>query len=571
MSAPDLDELVGPALAAAMREQGFTTLTKVQLAVLDPTLEDSDLRITSQTGSGKTVAIGLALRDVDVDAPAGPKGAARPHAIVLAPTRELAKQVEKELAWLFATRGGRVASVTGGGGYRDELRSFKAGPAVVVGTPGRLADHLARKTIDPSEVQAVVLDEADRMLDLGFREDLETILEQMPEERRVHLVSATFPREVKALADRFQKSPTMVQGTPLGAANADIDHVVHLVHDRERFDAIVNLLLEARGASTLIFAETRADVAALGQSLADAGFVVATLSGEMEQAERNRALAAFRRGSLDAMVATDVAARGIDVADITRVVHADPPKEPDSYTHRSGRTGRAGKKGTSSVLVTPPSFVRTLRTLERAKVKFRIAPVPSADEIRAAQDAVLFDELTAADAESAPSPRDLALAKRLAERDDVTTVIARLLARSRGTLAAPRRLKPITPPATRRGIAGPREPRADGPRERRTDGPRPRRTATREGASEGYAPFHVSWGQVHGADARRLLALVCRRTGIRGSDVGAIHVFPTYSVVEVREDVSNDVAKKGGKPDPRDPRITIRPWTSGGRAARPRG
>src|SRR5262252_2037354 len=204
---------LGPALFRAIERKGYAELTAVQRAVLDPTLAGRDLRITSQTGSGKTLAIGLSLRELaNQDSPAS-QSVASPRALVVAPTRELAHQVEQELSWLYAEVGMRLATTTGGASYRDEHRALARGPAVIVGTPGRLLDHLQRGSIDPSQVGTVVLDEADRMLDLGFREDLEQLFKRVPEARTTHLVSATFPRMVRAFADRLQREPAHVQGT----------------------------------------------------------------------------------------------------------------------------------------------------------------------------------------------------------------------------------------------------------------------------------------------------------------------------------------------------------------------
>src|SRR5271154_6304567 len=253
----DLTHRVGPALASALSAKGYDTLTPVQEAVLDEALEGRDLRITSQTGSGKTIAIGFAVRDLLDDLTAQYGGPARPRVLVLAPTRELAKQVADELSWLYAPLRVRVAAVTGGARYLDQKRALSSNPAVVVATPGRLRDALERERIDPSSLAAVVLDEADSMLDLGFREDLEAILARLPAERRSYLVSATFPREVLALADRFQKDPVHVHGTRLGEAHADIEHVVHLVEPGKRVDALVNLLLSDEDAQSLVFARTR--------------------------------------------------------------------------------------------------------------------------------------------------------------------------------------------------------------------------------------------------------------------------------------------------------------------------
>lgn len=575
------EETIGPELVGALEKKGFERLTPVQEAVLAPDLQGRDLRISSQTGSGKTVAIGLVLREdvrlgdeaSSTESEAEPSGnvkgrdqRARPRALVVTPTRELAKQVEEELAWLYAPLGARVASVTGGAGYRDELRSFRAKPAIIVGTPGRLLDHLKRGAIDASSTGAVVLDEADRMLDLGFREDLEAILGFAPEGRRTHLVSATFPREVKALADRVQTDPVAVEGTPLGTANLDIEHLVHLVHPRERLAAIINLLLDnpsraggdaADGrarAQTLIFARTRADVADLADALGAAGFTIAMLSGEMEQPERIRALTAFKRGHVDALVATDVAARGIDVQDVSRVIHAEPPDDADAYTHRSGRTGRAGRKGTSSVLATTTELGRVSSLLNRARVRFRFAPIPSAEAIRDALDESMFAALTADFVEGdAVDTRSLALAERLIASSEPTRAVARLVALAQRTARAePRDVTPIAPPtAPSRGAGAARRAQAAGPGAGRHD----------RQAGGDWVPFRVSWGEAHGADPRRLVAMMCRRGKIEGRDIGAIRIGRTSSVIEVSSNIAADFERATSKPDPRDPRVHVRRWS----------
>ncbi|HEY1957439.1 MAG TPA: DEAD/DEAH box helicase [Polyangiaceae bacterium] len=528
--------LLRPAFAGALEKKGFKELTSVQRAVLDPALAGRDLRITSQTGSGKTVAIGLVVADSLTPAPTAKTGIAQPTVIVVTPTRELAKQVEEELAWLYAPVRASVTSVTGGASIRDERRALAAGPNVVVGTPGRLLDHLTRGSIDATRVDAMVLDEADRMLDLGFRDDLLAILDHAPKEHRTHLVSATFPRDVRALADRVQRDPAHVEGTKLGTANTDIEHVIHVVDSRQRLDAIVNLLLATPDAQTLVFARTRADVAHIARDLEHAGFSVASLSGEMEQPARNRALAAFKRGALHALVATDVAARGIDVQDIARVIHAEAPSDADSYTHRSGRTGRAGRKGTSSILVTPGSLGRATSLLKRAGVRYRIEPIPTADMIRTTADERLFEELT--QNEEFEDERAWALAKRISKTDKPTRALARLLARVRGAgPAEPREVRPI---------AAPPERHRDHERERRRDEP------------TSWASFRVSWGQEHGADARRLLAMLCRRGNVRGSDIGAIRVLRSFSTVNVAADVAESFFRSAQEPDPRNPRVTIR-------------
>jgi ATP-dependent RNA helicase DeaD len=439
----------------------------------------------------------------------------------------------------------------------------------------------------------------------------------VPDERRTHLVSATFPRDVLALANRVQRDPAHIEATPLGAANADIDHLVHLVANHERTAAIVNLLLSTRGAQTLVFVRTRADVADLTRHLAESGFDVRALSGEMEQGERNRALAAFKRGTLHALVATDVAARGIDVHDISRVIHAEPPTDPESYTHRSGRTGRAGRKGTSSVLVSPAALARVTHLLRRAGARFRMAPIPTAEEIRSAQRSTVIEELTreASGDEAEAESRFLALAGELASRGNVTQTIARLLARaplaagpeprevrslqvklpperpSRSKLPPERASRAkVTPERPSRAKIAPERPsrsklppdrpsrskvtperlsRSKLAPERPPSAARERERAPRDLDIE-WVPFRFTWGSEHGADPRRLLAMACRRGNIRSSDIGAIRVGRTHSIVNVAASVATEFAQAAGQPDPRDPRVKIRLERDDGGAEAPK-
>jgi ATP-dependent RNA helicase DeaD len=582
MTAADFAHLVGPALASALANRGYDTLTAVQEAVLDEALEGRDLRITSQTGSGKTIAIGFAVRDLLDDLTVQFGGPSRPRVLILAPTRELAKQVADELTWLFEPLRVRVAAVTGGAAYLDQKRALSANPAVVVATPGRLRDALERGRIDAALLGAVVLDEADSMLDLGFREDLDAILGLLPAERRSHLVSATFSKDVVALADRFQKDPVHVQGTQLGEANVDIEHVVHLVEPSQRVDALVNLLLADEEAKTLVFARTRADVARVAGELAEAGFVVRMLSGEMEQAERDRALGAFRQGGVQALVATDVAARGIDVRDVARVIQLEPPTDVDTYTHRSGRTGRAGKQGTSVLFVAPSHYPAIARGLARAKIAHKVEPIPRPEAIQRAREERLVAWLAREGDGTTLDPHAVAIAERIVSGPAAVTSVARLVekaglhgptrAREVRTPHAPRAERPFDPRRprdTRQGPPGrrdghprpphPREPRAQEARSHEARGPESRAHEPRRPADsgEGWVTFRATWGGAQGADARRLLAIVCRRGGIRGSDVGAIRIDANESLIDVASAVADRFETAAAKPDPRNPRMQI--------------
>lgn len=603
-------DTLGSELSEALTKKGFTQLTSVQLAILDPKLQGRDLRITSQTGSGKTIAIGFALREFAALKPELAPGSAKPLALVIAPTRELAKQVEHELSWLYAPLGARVVAVTGGASYRDERRALGGAPSVVVGTPGRLLDHFERGSIDPSALKAIALDEADRMLDLGFRDDLLAIFAKAPKDHLTHLMSATFPNDVRALADRVQNAPARVEGTPLGEANTDIEHVVHLVDPKQRLDAIVNLLLFTPDSNSLVFARTRADVAELTRDLRTAGFTVSSLSGEMEQPERNRALSMFKRGDLDALVATDVAARGIDVHDVGMVIQAEPPTDSDSYTHRSGRTGRAGKKGTSHLLVDPRALERTGSLLKRARVRFRIEPIPTPEQIEAAADARFLEEMRAQNAAETDSElpdhgfdaRTWAIAKKLVEQTDPIRLVARFVESARRKAPATPRLaraiafevpkkkpdrhaekKAPAPRASTRAVAAPRASSKSLPSARASsrtlakEAPEPRASrparverAPRQEPEGGWVAFRVTWGKQHGADARRMLAMVCRRGDIDGNQVGAIRIDRYHSVVEVARPVAEAFAEATSAIDPRNPRVRISEERGGGHVRRPR-
>ena len=507
-------------------------------------------------------AIGFAVRHVVTAGARASDGIARPCAVVVTPTRELAKQVEAELRWLYAPSKVFVASVTGGSSVRDEHRLLARGPGILVGTPGRLLDHLRRQAVELSSARAIVLDEADRMLDLGFREELEAILALAPDGHRTHLVSATFPRDVEALAERVQTNPARVQGTPLGSANTDIEHIIHLVKPNERVAALINLLLAAPDEQVLAFARTRADVARVCEELHDAGFSVDSLSGEMEQAARHRALSAFKHGKLQILVATDVAARGIDHQDIARVVQLEPPNDADTYTHRSGRTGRAGRKGKSSIMVQPAGLPRLAALLKRAGVRHRFEPIPSAEHIASAQDERLLRELSGESADDAGGERAVdararSVAARLVAGGHAERALAQLIerTRSRGT-CMPREVTRVELGNGRHKGERGSSARDGHARSWGTRAPAPRREA--HGGGDGWIRFRVSWGEAQGADARRLLPMLCRRGNIRGADIGAIQLSPSFSLVDVAARVAADFERATRRPDPRDPGIFVR-------------
>ncbi|MCP4448021.1 MAG: DEAD/DEAH box helicase [Myxococcales bacterium] len=551
-------------LGPTLTKRGFESLTSCQQAVLAADLRGRDIRISSQTGSGKTVAIGLVLaEDMAAAEPTKPSGnTARPQFLLIAPTRELAAQLGQELTWLYATLRKRITVVTGGTNIGLDLRAFRRFPDIVIGTPGRLFDHVKRGTIDLSSVRAVVLDEADEMLDMGFRDELEGILKTTPEERRTHMVSATFAREVLNLAGRYQKCAVLVEGENPKQANTDITHIAHELRMSDRVNGLINILLAEPGQRTLVFVRTRLATTDVATQLTAAGFKAFPLSGDMGQRERTATLDAFRQGQVQLLIATDVAARGLDIQAVTRIVHFDLPENPEAFTHRSGRTGRAGAKGTS-ILFVPPSGRRKADFLGRAtKIKIQARPVPTASEIRDAAE-VRFQESFDGLEELAKdaNERTLKLAESLLEGRSAQDVVAELLGRINITgTCDPKNIQ-----APRQGGANRFGRNASGrdndSRARNSGGPN--RGNSNRGDHRGsndYTAFQVTWGAQQGADPRRMLALVCRRGDVRSNSIGAIRINDHGSIVEVRKEDAQSFETSASRPDSRDPRIKIRPW-----------
>ena len=413
-------------LALALEERGYLEPTPVQAAVTAPETWGRDLLVSAQTGSGKTVAYGIAMAQTLLgDAPALPPPGA-PLALVVAPTRELALQVERELSWLYRHTGARIRACVGGMDAQRERRALQSGVHIVVGTPGRLRDHIERGALDVSALAIVVLDEADEMLDLGFREDLEFMLSAMPAEKRSLLFSATVPKGIAMLARSYQRDARRIEVERGKQGHVDIEYRAIRIYPRESEAAVVNLLRLVESPTAIVFCNTREAVRHLSATLVERGFSAVTLSGELSQHERNQAMQALRNGRSRVLVATDVAARGIDLPNVGIVIHADLPHDVETLQHRSGRTGRAGKKGVSAIL-TP--FGRR-RSAERLFSEAGIQPVwvgpPTAAEVRAL-DAERFVADPAL-AEPA-SEEDLEMARRLlAERsaEDIAAALVRL-------------------------------------------------------------------------------------------------------------------------------------------------
>jgi ATP-dependent RNA helicase DeaD len=551
-----------PALDRALEQQGYLEPTPVQAAVLrEP--NDRDLLVSAQTGSGKTVAFGLALARGLLGEAAHFGRAEAPLALVVAPTRELALQVSRELEWLYAHAGARVATCVGGMDPRAERRALQAGAHVVVGTPGRLRDHIERGALDLSALEVVVLDEADEMLDLGFREDLEEILDSTPPARRTLLFSATIAKEIATLARRYQRDAVRIDTLRRDEAHGDIEYRAIRVAPNEIEHAVVNLLRYFESPGALVFCNTRERVRHLHGALRERGFSAVALSGEMTQKERSDALQALRDGHARACVATDVAARGLDLPDLGLVIHADLPVNKAGLLHRSGRTGRAGKKGTS-VLVVPYNKRRfTERLLDSASIDAGWSGPPLADEIRAKDQQRLLDDPILTEP---ASEEDLTLARRILADSSPEAVAAALIRLHRQRLPEPEDLfddvrdsgQLIPSPKPRGGTAY--DPMREG-----APGPRPSHSQGGAGAEW----FRMPIGRQNNADPKWLIPLICRLGHVTKKDIGQIRIFDRetkFEIIAETEARFRQAVKGAAEGD-----IRIEPAAAPPAADRPRG
>ena len=525
------------ALERALQARAYLEPTSVQSAVLAPEAVERDLLVSAQTGSGKTVAFGLAMASTLLGDAERFERAAEPLALIIAPTRELAIQVHSELSWLYAETGAKVISCVGGMDARAEQRLLANGCHIVVGTPGRLRDHLERGRLDISALKAVVLDEADEMLDLGFREDLEFILDATPKERRTLLFSATIAREIAALARDYQRDALRIDTQVRNQAHGDIDYRAIRVAPTDVDHGIVNVLRFYEARAALVFCHTREAVRHLHASLQERGFAAVALSGELSQTERTHALQALRDGRARVCVATDVAARGLDLPDLSLVIHADLPREKATLLHRSGRTGRAGRKGICALMVPFQRRRRLEQLLATANIKATWQDAPKAEEIRARdqermlEDPLLKEEMT---------PEDLVLAQALLAGRTAEEIAAALIRLYRSRLPAPEDMFDAGPAdfaENRREFrSDDRSDRGEGrfERKRRDEGPR-----SSDGHGHGpVAWFHMNVGRENNADPKWLIPLICRRGHVTKKEIGFIKIFDRETKFEIAADAA---------------------------------
>ena len=510
-----------PELLRAIERKGFEHPMPVQTAVLrDESLTDNDLIVQARTGSGKTLAFALPLLN------GMEPGARTPRIIVLSPTRELAQQTAREFAWLGADMGVRVATLVGGLDMERQIRSLRDGASVIVGTPGRILDHLRRGTLKTEDITSVVLDEGDHMLDMGFHDEMEAILQAMDHVERTWLFSATMPPEVLSLTKLYLDAPKKISLVSDVASHSDITQKAYIIPSRKRFEGLVNVLIWENPSKSLVFCGTRAETQDIADRLCDIGFRATAIHGDMSQRERNDALSALRGGRVSILVATDVAARGLDIDAVSHVIQYGLPQNLEAFVHRSGRTGRAGHEGSNLILLTAREARQFKFMLHQSHSKLTLEwiPAPDAAEIEG-QSRIRFENNIIEHA--LESDEFEAWARELLSREEAPVLVSGLLAKAYGDQPSGYSIREdvqfeMDREKGRRDAVAQRGGK-DAARKERFK--RPEMTG---GLSVQFAA-----GRNDGWEVGPLLGAICRGAGLGREDVGNIRLRDTSAVVEI--------------------------------------
>jgi ATP-dependent RNA helicase DeaD len=490
---------LGPDVRRAVDAMGYKHPTPVQLAVFEPAAEGRSLVVQARTGTGKTAAFGLPIVDRLVRAQVRAV-----QALVLCPTRELALQVARELEQISQFREVRVAPIYGGASMSRQIEALGAGAQVVVGTPGRVLDHLRQQTLDPSGIRVLVLDEADEMLSMGFAKELNAILELLPRSRQGLFFSATIPPDIERLAHTHLRDTELITLSSDQVGALEIAHYVYVTQPGDKVGQLVRILEVEDPESAIVFCNTRDETQRVADALRARGFDADWLNGDLPQSDRERVMNATREGKLRFLVATDVAARGIDISHLTHVINYDFPETAEQYVHRTGRTGRAGKTGTAIALVGP----KDIGNLYLLRLTYKIRPVekqlPSAGEMKTRAEMDLLQLFVDAFSGREPHPDDVSLARRLLTHEDSERIVAGLLRDHLGArggdaptaAAEARRARNPEPPARTESPArvaaessSARAPKRPPPPPRREDGrPRPAPPHTRSKPTDAVRP-----------------------------------------------------------------------------------
>lgn len=515
-------------ILSAITDIGYESPTPIQQQSIPYLLEnDGDLIGLASTGTGKTAAFGLPLlNQIDTDSK-------NTQGLIICPTRELCIQISKDLnAYATNIKRLNVVPVYGGTDIQKQIRQIEKGAQIIVATPGRLIDLINRKKIRLGEVEAVILDEADEMLNMGFKEDIDQILEKTPDYKNVWLFSATMPKEVARIAKNYMHDPFEITVGGKNETNKNIEHHYYVVKERDRFQALKSVIDFNPNIYGLIFCRTRRDTAAVADKLMAGGYNAEPLHGDLSQAQRDRVMQKFRTKTLQILVATDVAARGIDVDDITHVIHYQLPEDVENYTHRSGRTARAGKKGTSIALINTKEG-RKIKSIERIiKSEFDKKQVPSSNEIVETQLMSLIDGIVDAEVDSSRIEKYMPNLLEKLEGYSKEELIKRFVSTEFNKfLSYYENSRDLN--ATERAGSGGRDDfgsRRKGGRDRRNDANKQR--------------FFVSLGRKDGFNHGALLRLICDNTGVSKGDIGKIDILDSFSFFDADKKETETILKK---------------------------
>ena len=536
-----------PQLLQAVTDLGYETPTPIQESMIPLMLAGHDVIGQAQTGTGKTAAFALPILHNIVP------GNGKVQALVVAPTRELALQVSKAVYEYGRFREVRVLAIYGGQSYGRQIGRLRKGVDIVVGTPGRLLDLIERKALDLSDVKSVVLDEADEMLSMGFIEDIETILDSTPDERQTALFSATLPKPIRRLADKYLNDPQSITIQRKQLAAAAIEQRYYFVNESDKMAALTRLFEIEEIGSALIFARTRVGTGELSNELSVRGFPAEALNGDLSQDARERVMNRFRRGQIKVLVATDVAARGLDIDDISHVFNYDLPRDPEIYVHRIGRTGRAGREGVALSLVTPKEQWRLHRIEKFAGQKIARFELPTIEEIQNHREEELLQKLTVWLRRGRCSREREMVAKLVAEGEyDPLEIAAVSLKLAR----AEEKQRPID----RIGAVVAGQPRNRGPRQGQrgtTKQNGKRREGGKRSHEQGMIRLSMNAGKAQGVRPNDVVGQIAYHADIPGHTIGAIKIQDQHTLVDVPEQYVAQVLAKNGSYRMRRAPVTI--------------
>jgi ATP-dependent RNA helicase DeaD len=517
----------------AVDSLGFKIPTEIQIKAIPVLLSDTkDLVGLAQTGTGKTAAYGLPLiQHTDFNSK-------DTQGLVICPTRELCMQITKDLeSYSKFQNNPNIVAVYGGASIDDQMRKIKRGVQIVVATPGRLLDLIKRKAIKLSTVQRVILDEADEMLNMGFKEDLDAILQQTPEDKRVWLFSATMPKEVRRIANNYMHDPFEITIGKQNSSATNIDHRYFMMMERDRYYALKRIIDFYPAIFGLIFCRTRRETQVVSEKLEKDGYNVVSLHGDLSQQQRDAAMKKFRDRTAKILVATDVAARGLDVDDITHVIHYNLPDDVENYTHRSGRTARAGRSGISAALINTRE-IHKIRQIEKLiQVKIEYHQIPGAEEIGEQQMYALMDKVIRTPVDEDAIERYWPVIYKKLKEFTAEDIVMKFISaeintfldyyKNSGNLNAKQDKESRGRDQDRRGRD---KDRKGGKPNRNIDGPKKR--------------FFINLGDKQNMNKGALVRLVCTEAGISSNHVGRIEIHPGFSFFEVDEKVADKVLKK---------------------------